>query len=816
MKRFFACTLLCHVLFLSINATSTIFVSPLGNDKNKGTQTAPVRTFSGAQELVRSLPADATVEVIFLDGVYYLPSTVVFTDADNKASVTYKAANEGKAVISGGSQLHVNWTFYKNGIYVAKADDVKDIDQLYINGIRQRMARFPNAEAGKNVYDKWNLDKSKHYNGKTPENRNEDPLSPERIAKWKNPAGGYIHAMHSALWGDMHWLITGKKNDTTLVYEGGWQNNRPSPMHPVFRMVENIFEELDVPGEWYFDSSKKLLYYYPENPKMLKTATVEIVHLTNLIEYRGNKQNPVKNITLDGFVFRHSARTFMDNRERLGRSDWTISRTGAVFFSGAVNCSVTNCEFDQVGGNTIFVNNFNRDIRIAGCYIHNSGASGVVFVGDTASMRSYSAGYVKQDYARLDTIPGPASDNYPSNCVVENCLITRTGRDEKQTAGVQISLAYGIRVSHCSIYDMPRAGININDGTFGGHIIEYCDVFNTVLETSDHGSFNSWGRDRYWSPDVAATANEVVKHPSIVNLDMIAPNIIRNSRWKCDYGWDIDLDDGSSNYLIYNNLLLNRGLKLREGYNRIVTNNILLNNSLHPHVWYPNSGDVFTQNIVFKPYQPAAMNRALPATAHWGKKLDDNFFAGPCEMMKKFQVNGCDSNSLCGDPLFADPLNGDFQVRGNSPVLKTGFVNFPMNQFGVSKPALKVIAKTPETGIVTIGTIESKSPVKKRYKWENALLDEPSGDELSAYGADYADGGVALIDVPQNSFAALSGLMKGDLIQMINKSKIRNIKDLSDYIKSHNTRKVTELKILRNQSVKILKIKKPLPAITIQ
>ncbi len=67
---------------------------------------------------------------------------------------------------------------------------------------------------------------------------------------------------------------------------------------------------------------------------------------------------------------------------------------------------------------------------------------------------------------------------------------------------------------------------------------------------------------------------------------MVKPNIIRNSRWRCDHGWDVDLDDGSSNYEIYNNLFLNGGLKLREGFHRRVWNNITVNNALHPHVWY--------------------------------------------------------------------------------------------------------------------------------------------------------------------------------------------------------------------------------------
>ena len=184
---------------------------------------------------------------------------------------------------------------------------------------------------------------------------------------------------------------------------------------------------------------------------------------------------------------------------------------------------------------------------------------------------------------------------------MEDCLIYRTGRFEKQTAPIQISMAMSITVRHCSIYDVPRAGINICDGCWGGHTIEYCDVFDTVKETGDHGSFNSWGRDRYWLPSTGATSNRVAANPDLPLLDVIKPITLANSRWRCDHGWDIDLDDGSSNYHIFNNLLLNGGLKNREGYNRTVENNIILGDrdgSFHPHVWYNNSHDIFRNNIV--------------------------------------------------------------------------------------------------------------------------------------------------------------------------------------------------------------------------
>ena len=60
-------------------------------------------------------------------------------------------------------------------------------------------------------------------------------------------------------WVVFDYRITGKDNKNQLTLEGGWQNNRQSGLHPDNRMVENIFEELDAPGEWFFDAEKKLL-----------------------------------------------------------------------------------------------------------------------------------------------------------------------------------------------------------------------------------------------------------------------------------------------------------------------------------------------------------------------------------------------------------------------------------------------------------------------------------------------------------------------------------------------------------------------------
>ena len=77
------------------------------------------------------------------DGVYYLPETLVFTAADS--GTTYQADHEGAAVISGGFDFTGGLDWKTDGkIWQAPTPKGFLIDQLFINGKRQHMARYPN------------------------------------------------------------------------------------------------------------------------------------------------------------------------------------------------------------------------------------------------------------------------------------------------------------------------------------------------------------------------------------------------------------------------------------------------------------------------------------------------------------------------------------------------------------------------------------------------------------------------------------------------------------------------------------------------
>jgi hypothetical protein len=757
-----------------------LYVDPAGKDANPGTEGAPLASLAAARDAARKAAGKEAVTIHVVDGIYYLPETLVFTPLDSgseKFPVNYRAVNEGRAVLSGGSELKLDWKPYRDGIFQAATPQGLEIDQLFINGKAQRMARYPNFDASK---------KTAAYQGYAA-----DAFSKERAAKWANPGGGYIHAMHTSRWGGYHYRITGKDAEGNVTYEGGWQNNRQMGMHKDFRMVENIFEELDAPSEWFHDHKTSTLYFLPEPGTDLATAKVEVVRLRHLVEFAGTLEKPVKHITLRGFTVRHAARTFMDCKEPLLRSDWAIYRGGAFLLTGTEDIDILDCEFDQVGGNAIFVNNYNRRVMVKGCHIHDAGASGVCFVGDPAAVRNPLFEYSQsQDLTKVDPAPGPKSDNYPADSIVEDCLIHGIGRVERQPAAVQISMSKGITVRDSSIYDCARSGINISEGTWGGHLIEGCDVFDTVLETHDHGSFNSWGRDRFWDKNYPKTEKAVDLNPDLPFLDAVTPNIIRNSRWRCDHGWDVDLDDGSTNYEIYNNVFLKGGLKLREGYRRIVYNNIGYNSTAYPSVWYKDSQDSLKNNIWMTAYKPARMPKDK-----WGGTSDKNLFAADFAL-KAAQDKGWDANSLVGDAMFLDPAKGDFRVREESPALKLGFKNFPMDRFGVKKTSLKAIARTPEIPPLQVKSNEQRGPATG--EWLGARLQELDGEAFSAYGVAKDEGGVALIEVPDGSAAARAGLKTGDLVQQVNGGRVSNIRLILRLTKKSNAGPLT-LKIVRNQ-----------------
>ena len=749
------------------------------------------QTLQTARDARRKSPREP-VTIELASGNYFLPRPLVIRPEDSgleTAPLEIRSAGGGRAVLRGARRLDgLAWQRWRGEVWRAKIRG--PAFELLWNGNQPLIrARFPN-------YDP----KLSPFGGVSAE-----ATAPQRVARWVNPAGGVIHALHAGRWGSIHIPILGKNADGTLRLGTPTANNRQTGASEQQRFVENIFEELDAPGEWYLDTKSGWLYLWPaDNQPPGRTGLIASAGRT-VIEVRGTAERPVHDVVIRGLAFRNAAPSVLQSTEPLLRSDWMFDRTGAVVLEGAERVRVTDSNFAQLGGNAVVVSGFNRHVTVEGNIIQDIGGSGIAFVGRPDAVRSPLFEYHQsQQLSEIDRTLGPRSPNYPADSSAEDNLIHDIGALDLQAAGVEISMSARIRVSHNSIYRVPRAGINIGDGTWGGHLITDNDVFDTVLETGDHGAFNSWGRDRYWDPDRAEMNRRAAAEPSLVFLDAIEPNTLRHNRFRSDHGWDIDLDDGSSNYIIEDNVLLAGGLKFREGFSRTARNNVLFNNSFHPHVWFANSGDVFAHNIVMASYKPILIE-------HWGKELDYNLFPTP-EALARARSNGTDAHSTVGRPGFKDPTHGDFRVADDSPAIALGFHNFSMNDFGVTSPRLRALAKRPEIPEAIFIDDRQSAQLRQTLGMTFKSVDTPG--EQSAAGLASLQG-VLILAVEPSGPAAAAGLQSGDVILRItdgHDGQVKSTATAEDFMAAYQGRRGgggSTLEISRDQHPQTIKLPSP-------
>ncbi|MBO7325187.1 MAG: right-handed parallel beta-helix repeat-containing protein, partial [Bacteroidales bacterium] len=69
----------------------------------------------------------------------------------------------------------------------------------------------------------------------------------------------------------------------------------------------NAIEFLDMPGEWYLDEDKHLLYYWPRQGEVLSKAEVIVPSLETLVDVQGTKERPVSHVRFENITFSHTS-----------------------------------------------------------------------------------------------------------------------------------------------------------------------------------------------------------------------------------------------------------------------------------------------------------------------------------------------------------------------------------------------------------------------------------------------------------------------------------------------------------------------------
>ena len=136
---------------ISITAPSSapcqFYIATNGNDANPGTQSQPFATLEHARDFVclHKLGATGPIQVCLRGGTYELQRTFTLGPGDSgtaAAPITYRSYPGEQAILSGGVQIHPNWSPYSGQIQVAVVGQW--FNELFINGQRATRARSPN------------------------------------------------------------------------------------------------------------------------------------------------------------------------------------------------------------------------------------------------------------------------------------------------------------------------------------------------------------------------------------------------------------------------------------------------------------------------------------------------------------------------------------------------------------------------------------------------------------------------------------------------------------------------------------------------
>lgn len=437
-----------------------------------------------------SLPSAVTVHI---PAGEYSPKDFQFTEEDSSKDVQITYAAEKGAVINGGLTIPASewktpdpdmsarfYDYAKDKIRmidlteygltsedwgVVKAigtyetsrhyDNVADgnINEFFCGGRRMTLARYPDDGYTKldGVIDPGVLIDSKERNPNAGEYIIAEAEN-ERVKRWKEPTNDvWLFGYLSCDWADTSSPICEFNTENRTLKPRFY--SRWGVRNDALYYFYNVPEELDAPGEWYLDRKSGRLYFYPYDGADSADFSFSSMPLISC--------SGTSNMTFSGFILRC---TMNDAVVSVG-DDMTFTRLcvsnvyGNAVRSTGYRCVISDSEFTHTGRGGVVIDGGDRTTLTPGCnrvtnnYIH--------------------------DFAEVFVTYNPA------------VLLNGVGNV----------------CDHNEICNTPHMAIKY---TGNDHLIEYNDIYNVVLHSSDAGAIYA-GQD--W-----AAYGTVIRYNKLENI----------------------------------------------------------------------------------------------------------------------------------------------------------------------------------------------------------------------------------------------------------------------------------------------------------
>ena len=662
-----------------------LYVAPDGDDAAPGTEAQPFATWERARDAVRERKQGGSlhdaVTIYLRGGRYAITEPLVLTPEDSGtegAPVTYAAYPGERPVLSGGRRL-TGWQQGDDGAWFVDLPEVARGDwsfrQLYVDGHIRCRARIPNEGflrvaafpcGGRDVHYHTDCDRFGFAPG---------DLDPS----WTNLDDVEVIVYH--FWTDSHLpiqTIDTTAHVVTFKHEAGKVFTDDFTDGGARYIVENVYEGLDAPGEWYLNEQTGRLYYRPMPGENLASADIVAPLAPAFIRAEGQplQRRLVEHVAFRDLTFEHTNFELPpgNSNDRQG----SASVPAAITLRGAWHNEIAGCTVRHTGTSAIELGEGSRHNRFAYNELHSLAAGGFrVGGGDDEAHPLLRTGY---------------------NEITDNHL-HHFGAVYPSAVGVLLMHTNGNTVVHNHIHHGYYTGISVGW---------------------------EWGYQRSVSRDNVVAYNHIHDIGQGLLSDMgaiytlglspgtvIRGNLIHDVDAHHYGGWGIYNDEGSSHILVEDNVVYRTKFapyNIHFSKEVTVRNNVfalgrlvqLSRSRVEPHksvffennIVYWTSGELLGGDWTDAPYSfhRRPFGEDGTPTMQETFEMDWNLYFNPNlpidsvrfgeASFAEWQARGKDVHSRYADPQFIDPEGGNFRLEPDSPAFQLGFQPIDLGHVG--------------------------------------------------------------------------------------------------------------------------------------
>lgn len=439
-----------------------LYVSENGSDYGDGTAASPYKTLERAVRAIRYIGDDYShINIIFREGNYIAVSGVqMFSDSvPTGTSITFKGYENEKVSINSAYELiPQTGSVTDSRIADSVRANIKCVDVSGLKLSDGEETYTLNKETGKlpfAVYQESELMTSARYPNRgeiepqymsiESKSKTKDVASysvqyteddEARIESWSGKDNIYICGFPNVMWEYSKTKVSGFDSETNKISVNGGINADSGLENAKF-WFSNIIEELDAPGEYYYDKDNEKIYYYPvnENDNLYvsksKNPIFELINASN-IEF--------KNITFEG-----------------------AAENGIEIYGGS-NISFDNCTFKNIAKKAVVMSN-NTNCSVTSCDFTNIGCGGILIDSDRYNLAE-------------------------QNNVIENCSFSKYDMIQQVYGGAARISGVKNVMRYCDIQDDFHLAVVVQGNE---NVVEYCKITNVCQGTNDAGAVYAYG-----------------------------------------------------------------------------------------------------------------------------------------------------------------------------------------------------------------------------------------------------------------------------------------------------------------------------------